>query len=72
MTILITLAAIIDYLLTLAIILYTIAKDEDFDTVGELCGWVYENYPFALILILNTFVLIIAVVLYPFFVWLKE
>ena len=72
MTILIILAAIIVYISTLGICLYAIAKDEDFDTVGELCGWVYENYPVALILILNTFVLIIAVVLYPFFVWLKE
>lgn len=72
MTILIILAVIIVYIATLGFILYIIAKDEDFDTVGELCGWVYENYPFALIPILNTFVLIIAVVLYPFFVWLKE
>lgn len=65
MTILIILAVIIVYIATLGFILYIIAKDEDFDTVGELCGWVYENYPLAFIPAVNTFCLIIAAVLYP-------
>ena len=65
MTILIILAAIIVYISTLGICLYAIAKDEDFDTVGDLCGWVYENYPLVFVPIVNTFCLIIAVILYP-------
>ena len=65
MTILIILAAIIVYISTLGICLYVIAKDEDFDTVGELCGWVYENDPLVFVPIVNTFCLIIAAVLYP-------
>lgn len=65
MTILIILAVIIVYIATLGFILYIIAKDEDFDTVGELCGWVYENYPLVFVPIVNTFCLIIAAVLYP-------
>ena len=65
MTILITLAAIIVYMLTLGFSLYIIAEDEDFDTVGDLCGWVYENYPLVFIPVVNTFCLIIAAVLYP-------
>lgn len=72
MTILIILAAIIVYLLTLSIIIYTIAKDEDFDTVGELCGWVYENHPLVFIPVVNTFCLIIAAVLCPFFCMAKK
>lgn len=65
MTILIILAVIIVYIATLGFILYIIAKDKDFDTVGELCGWVYENYPLVFVPIVNTFCLIIAAVLYP-------
>lgn len=65
MTILIILAVIIVYVSTLGICLYVIAKDEDFDTVGELCGWVYENHPLVFIPAVNTFCLIIAAVLYP-------
>lgn len=64
MTILIILAVIIVYIATLGFILYIIAKDEDFDTVGESCGWVYENYPLVFVPIVNTFCLIIAAVLY--------
>ena len=65
MTILIILVVIIVYIATLGFCLYVIAKDEDFDTVGELCGWAYENHPLAFIPVVNTFCLIIAAVLYP-------
>lgn len=66
MTMLIILSAIIVYLITLMIILYVFSKDDDFDTVGELCEWTFEHYPFAFIPILNTIVLVVSVVLYPF------
>lgn len=65
MTILIILAVIIVYIATLGFSLYFIAEDEDFDTVGELCGWVYENHPLVFIPVVNIFCLIIAAVLYP-------
>lgn len=61
----ITLAVIIVYMLTLGFSLYIIAEDEDFDTVGDLCGWVYENHPLVFVPVVNTFCLIIAVILYP-------
>lgn len=67
MTILIILAIIIVYVSSMIILLHIIAKDGDFDTVGELCGWTYEYYPLVFIPVLNTFVLIISAVVYPCF-----
>ena len=66
MTVLIIIVTVIVYVLTLAIWMYIIAKDDDsFDTVGQLCGWIYAYHPIIFRPGINTLLLIIAGLLYP-------
>ena len=66
MTVLIIIVTVIVYVLTLAIWMYITAKDDDsFDTVGQLCGWIYAYHPIIFCPGINTLLLIIAGLLYP-------
>lgn len=62
-------AAVIIYVLTLGIMLYVTAKDEDFECVGDLFEWVYRYDPVVLIPIINTICLVFTVILCPI-LWL--
>lgn len=62
-------AAVIIYVLTLGIMLYVTAKDEDFECVGDLFEWVYRYDPVVLIPVINTICLVFTVIFCPI-LWL--
>lgn len=66
MIVLIIIVTVIVYVLTLAIWMYIIAKDDDrFDTVGQLCGWISAYHPIIFCPGINTLLLITAGLLCP-------